>query len=1021
MTSCHSSQSDASKIQQTDAFKDLEDDVQNLIDKIAQGCTELEDLIRTEHGTAREAIFQEAATTQRVLTDRLTAESQARDTDAEAKAAFNSFFGSLKFPEMDQRYNSLTNWSQTTFQSVFNSYKDISTKDEESQNTSKNAGGLEPGRRSRENEIGQTWATLVDWLQSSDSLFAIRGKPGSGKSTLVKFVVDSKNTKQLLLRWKPDATILSHFFWKIGSSPQNSIKGLLCTLVHQSLAKQRDKVDQIRDRFPHLASHSSYHDWSTEDLKAVLYSILDGNTSAVCIFIDGLDEIGDHDGLTKLTQVIEEILQFPNTKVCISSRPETVVMNWLNRTKAPSLLLEDLTRPDMNAFVRKELKPALARSAISENLERNLTSSLVSKAQGVFLWLHLATGSIVARIQNEDPEDMLVARLNDMPGELTQLYANIWQKLNEDNPVYQKTAARFFSYALQNNKQGFIPMFPEAGYPSGYPEVWMPTLFQIACAESIETAGTLLASDNPISRAKVLQLCETTTATIQTRCAGLLRVQPPSDHQSIQYVVLANGCSLSESTESVKAAEKALFSSVAFTHRTAHDFLTDTEAGRDILNFGALSERTLKIRLLKGLLCIFRFLCSEYGVMCRGGGIISNAINLFKSAGNEEKKEAEELLRTLQRLYDEKAIGDEPKWQPQTPFLSHLTDYPELDDLVISTVARVSSSTLATDLLRDAWDPDLSLYYNRGRSPSAKLAKALVSLGADPHAYGLNCARRMGCMEPFARQGSAFSNLLSAGLKTVDDGEYLDGASAREMLKVALSMATTCPDLKTTTLLHVGINASGKASLWNLTCLKTPLSFGNLSLVFEVDFKFLLLQLLSGLATGSDIEGLDSSSYDDLLPRLENPVAKLRLIFSRGENPKPPLCHRILSQLSSTAEISAITDCVFPPSPDLGRDAQQVSASEKIDSIYRHLAGLSSDPGVELVDVESAMTSLARERIGFCTLLEAGVIPPLSFIDFWDEHVSSYPFPLTITQLRAKVTEVSRAKMAERASADSSS
>ncbi|KAJ3548579.1 hypothetical protein NM208_g939 [Fusarium decemcellulare] len=981
------SQSDAIEIQQRDGFRDIEMDVQNLVVRISQGHTKLEDLIKSENDVTREVIAQETVKASGAINEHVTAEFQALSANTEAKARYKTFLQGLKFPEMNQRYNDLMSSHNASFNGVFASYKEMISKENDIKGPRKKNNEETRSRELGRREIDQVWAEFVNWLQSSDSLFCIRGKPGSGKSTLVKFIIDNKTTKQLLSHWNSNAAIISHFFWKIGSSSQNSIKGLLCSLVYRSLDGNREIAEQVLDRFPHLSTNTHYNDWSTEDLRTVLYFILENDTRHLCIFIDGLDEICNRDGLTKLTQTIEEILKFPRIKMCVATRPETLVMSWLKKMNVPGILLEDLTRPDMRTFVQKELKPFLTDKTISPDIHRKLMDELIWKAQGVFLWLHLAIRSITTGIQHEDPEEMLLDRLKELPRELEQLYTDMWQRTNENNSIYRNIAARYFRYAL--NDRGLVPMFPEVGYPSGYPEIWQPTLFQIAGAESVETQKLLFTGTNAIDFPEVQRLCYKTKLAVQNRCAGLLRVTPPSMRGRMMEIVgSANELDIPQGDEAV---DDALFSRVDFIHRTAHDFLTDTEAGQEILNCGQVSDTEVKIRLHKGMLCLLSFLHSEYGVMGRSGTSFYQTIKLFESSDQDGLKEATEMLHVLRNLYDNKVIGaDRPRWQPQAPFLSHLTNYTQLDDFVISSLKQASSKTL-TEVLRESYDPDLSLRYGN-YAPSVRLVKTLISMGADPHARGVNHKREMGSMEPFVRQGTAFTNLLMFGLKSIDEGERLDSDPAREMLKAAVIMAMSCPDWSATTLVIGRVKQDKEASLMNVTWLSNPKTFVHVDspwLLYEVDLRFLLLRLLSGLAVDIGEDTISGSQVDELLPKLENPLAKIRFIMTcdtESGDAKTLVCHRPSSKLSP----SEITDRLF----GLGADW-----TEKSESAYDCTMRLVRDPSLETMDLESAVLSLADEGLGFCTLVEAGVVPPLSYVEHLEEHMPYYA--VTLQRLRA--------------------
>jgi len=75
------------------------------------------------------------------------------------------------------------------------------------------------------------------WLQDGSGLFWIHGKPGSGKSTLMKFIVKHKLTWELLHNWKANKVEItaSFFFHYRGSALQKSFEGLLRSLITQIL------------------------------------------------------------------------------------------------------------------------------------------------------------------------------------------------------------------------------------------------------------------------------------------------------------------------------------------------------------------------------------------------------------------------------------------------------------------------------------------------------------------------------------------------------------------------------------------------------------------------------------------------------------------------------------------------------------------------------------------------------------------------------------------------------------------
>ncbi|KAH7017956.1 uncharacterized protein B0I36DRAFT_354284 [Microdochium trichocladiopsis] len=82
---------------------------------------------------------------------------------------------------------------------------------------------------------------LTKWLRSGTGIFWISGKPGSGKSTFMKFLLQDPRTMELMHSWrsKHHQIIASFFFHHRGTHLQKSFEGLLQALLGQILAEER--------------------------------------------------------------------------------------------------------------------------------------------------------------------------------------------------------------------------------------------------------------------------------------------------------------------------------------------------------------------------------------------------------------------------------------------------------------------------------------------------------------------------------------------------------------------------------------------------------------------------------------------------------------------------------------------------------------------------------------------------------------------------------------------------------------
>lgn len=148
--------------------------------------------------------------------------------------------------------------------------------------------------------------SLTKWLRSGTGIFHISGKPGAGKSTMMKYLVKSPRILLELEKWAPsakdaDAVLLfGHFyFWNPGSDEQQSMSDLQRSILFEVLRKSPSITPDI---FPD-AYHSfscSQHDidssyFRPDDLNFAFWKLLNMSLDPgykMCFFIDGLDEVG---------------------------------------------------------------------------------------------------------------------------------------------------------------------------------------------------------------------------------------------------------------------------------------------------------------------------------------------------------------------------------------------------------------------------------------------------------------------------------------------------------------------------------------------------------------------------------------------------------------------------------------------------------------------------------------------------------------------------------------------------------
>jgi len=292
----------------------------------------------------------------------------------------------------------------------------------------------------------EVWSDFTRWLrESSDKIYWITGKPGAGKSTLIKFLAQDTRLRSLLLEWAGDSELLlgSYYSWNAGNNLQKSHEGLLRTLLHQCLSTNPELLVPValpsRWTLTQLfGSRASLPEWRMEDLMAAFRALLGasgrdlsglGHRFKVAVVVDGLDEFeGKH---AELVELLQQANSNPSVKICASSRPWHVFRDAFKQN--PMLLLERLTENDIALYVRGKFNDSrgfVERRALNGKEAENLLRDIVTKAQGVFLWVAVVVRDLLEHLQEGDRLADLQATLDSLPKDLSKLFQVIWERTN---------------------------------------------------------------------------------------------------------------------------------------------------------------------------------------------------------------------------------------------------------------------------------------------------------------------------------------------------------------------------------------------------------------------------------------------------------------------------------------------------------------------------------------------------------------------------------------------------------------
>jgi hypothetical protein len=252
----------------------------------------------------------------------------------------------------------------------------------------------------------------------------------------MKFLVKNARTAELLKEWSDRNLVVSYFFWKRGSPMQRNRKGLLSSLAHQIIEKQPAILLSLTDI--NCWNKMYIDDWPEEELEQLLFQCLKRSTQPVCLFLDGLDEIDEHEGPFDLIELIRKIRDQANTKACLASRPDREYFD--EYSKLPMMKLQDLTESDIYHYAATELRKYCVNSELDYNTEtEKIVKLIVSRANGVFLWVYLVLRSLRKGIQSRgDDWARLTQRVKTTPSELNKLYQDMWERLGDEVALYRR-------------------------------------------------------------------------------------------------------------------------------------------------------------------------------------------------------------------------------------------------------------------------------------------------------------------------------------------------------------------------------------------------------------------------------------------------------------------------------------------------------------------------------------------------------------------------------------------------------
>lgn len=416
--------------------------------------------------------------------------------------------------------------------------------------------------------------SFSQWLETGHGIFHIVGKPGSGKSTLMKHLGQHKYTTSLLQAWSRSCGTrhmvhAEFFFWKKGTWLENSIEGLVRGLLYEILQQVPHLIPILFPEHwhPNLMESMSIVDKAmiTEaEISKIFGRLVSSPTEfrdiSICLFVDGLDEYDDNSQGLSHRDLAQMLLKWVTqssgrVKLCVSSR-EWIEFDVFSKTQ--KITLQNLTRRDMTIFVRDRLGD-LSRFAAFEEADYqrclDLKEKLVSKADGVFLWIALVVRSLEKGIIRGDSLDKLNQRVEEIPPDMRGLLLELLDSIED---CYKREVYLLLGVAMRASGSAlFLPndkimrekestwrlRDSENGFKSSQAGEFITTTSTALLFEAIDHGKSIRSDPGRVGRLpfhKKQEKAKKAVEQVRGRCYGLLEAMNGKirfSHRSIPEVL----------------------------------------------------------------------------------------------------------------------------------------------------------------------------------------------------------------------------------------------------------------------------------------------------------------------------------------------------------------------------------------------------------------------------------------------------------------------------------------------------
>ena len=280
----------------------------------------------------------------------------------------------------------------------------------------------------------------LNWQQQRHGLLWIKGKPGAGKSTVVKYALEhSQHELQGLV-------LASFFFHGRGAPIQKNTLGLLCSLLHQILLQVPVLLlkfaSLFRNKCENEGEFGKKWDWHEKELKQFLSKdiVEVADKYRVRIYVDALDECGE-DVAIDLVEIFQRLAG--SLAICFACRHYPIVS--LANQNDTEICVEHENDVDIEYYISNRVKAGILR----EETVNAIQHEIQSRAGGNFQWVVLVVPRVLRLCRKGKSLVAVRKMILDIPSELDSLYQELLSDLDEDDLPQSLRLMQWICFAVR--------------------------------------------------------------------------------------------------------------------------------------------------------------------------------------------------------------------------------------------------------------------------------------------------------------------------------------------------------------------------------------------------------------------------------------------------------------------------------------------------------------------------------------------------------------------------------------------